>query len=402
MVDPGIGALARYSFRMKKVYYIHQYFKMPEEGGAIRSYYVAKGMVSSGMHVEMITSHNEPAYEKKTIEGIIVHYLPVRYLNQFSTTQRYFSFFKFVWQTILLLRKLPNPDLIYATSTPLSVGFIALWEKWVRKTPYFFEVRDLWPEAPIQLGVLRSGFLIRMFKALEKKIYKRASHIIALSPGIDEGIKKSYPDAKSSMIPNMADIDFYKPDVQGRDHGKFIIGYFGAISRANNIDFILAIAEISERNRLPVHYLIAGDGQLKEEIIERSSRLQNIELLPLLNRADLKQAMSRVDACLTTFLDIPVLSTNSPNKFFDGLAAGKLSIVNTPGWLSKLVIDNECGIYVPADDPAQIITKIELFVKNLSLLESYQKNARKLAIQQFDKNKLTEHICKIIHDFLAV
>ena len=180
---------------MKRVVYIHQYFKTPEEGGAIRSYHISKGMVDQGIHVEMITSYNKEKYEQKMIGGIRVHYLPINYSNELSSTKRYIAFFKFVWAAIKLAQKLPKPDLYYATSTPLTVGIIALWMKWTRHIPYIFEVRDLWPEAPIQFGIIKSPLLKFLSLKLEKLIYKNAHRIIALSPGIEKGILNKFEKA---------------------------------------------------------------------------------------------------------------------------------------------------------------------------------------------------------------
>ena len=79
-----------------KVLYIHQYFRTPEEGGAIRSYYLAKGLVEHGIEVELITAHNEPKASTKIIDGITVHYLPVFYDNEQGFLQRIYAFFKFM------------------------------------------------------------------------------------------------------------------------------------------------------------------------------------------------------------------------------------------------------------------------------------------------------------------
>ena len=152
-----------------KIIYIHQYFKSPKEGGAIRSYYLAKAFTEAGCKVEMITAHNSKYYLKKNIDGISVHYIPVFYDNSFGFYKRIYAFSKFLFLTLRYSGKI-KADYCYATSTPLSVGIIALWLKFKHKIPYYFEVRDLWPEAPIALGFLKSPWLIKAARFLEKKI----------------------------------------------------------------------------------------------------------------------------------------------------------------------------------------------------------------------------------------
>ena len=132
---------------MKSILYIHQYFKTPEDGGALRSYFVAKGLVKRGFNVQMLTTHNKPIRETKIVDGITVQYLPIRYSNDMPFIRRYLAFLKFVFSSIRLCSKRQKSDLIYATSTPLTVGIIALWFKWKQNIPFIFEVRDLWPEA---------------------------------------------------------------------------------------------------------------------------------------------------------------------------------------------------------------------------------------------------------------
>ncbi len=155
-----------------KILYIHQYFRTPEEGGAIRSYYLAKGMVDNGIEVEMITSHNKRYEEVKNIEGIKVHYLPVFYQNELGFGKRIIAFYRFMKLVRRKARAIKNVDLCYATSTPLTIGLSALKIKKELGIPYYFEVRDLWPEAPVQLGIIKNRFIKLYLERLEKKYIK--------------------------------------------------------------------------------------------------------------------------------------------------------------------------------------------------------------------------------------
>lgn len=388
---------------MKNILYIHQYFKTPEEGGALRSYFISGELVRSGYKVYVLTSHNQPQYEIKEIEGISVHYLPVPYSNNLSFGQRYLAFLKFVFASIKHASNLPRPDLVYATSTPLTVGIIALWLKWRKGIPFIFEVRDLWPEAPIQLGIIKNLFVKKLALKLEKTLYKKPCAIIALSPGIATGIKKKVSSTPVIMIPNMADVSFYGLNTSSqKSAGIITIGYFGAFGLANNLEFILDIAKACQQQHFPIHFIFAGEG-LKKAFIKKNIQqldLKNIELFPMKNRFEIRELMEQVDACLTTFLKIPVLETNSPNKFFDGLAAGKLNIVNTGGWLRTLVEKHECGIYIDPLNPDGFTEKMKPFLEDRVLLAKYQQNARKLATSQFSKEELLEKVVSLVNQEL--
>jgi len=381
---------------MKNILYIHQYFKTPSEGGALRSYFIATGLVEQGFKVQMITSHNASVYEQKLIEGIVVHYLPVQYSNEMPFRKRYYAFLKFAYKSIRHSKKLQKPDLIYATSTPLSIGLIALWWKWKRNTPYIFEVRDLWPEAPIQLGIIKNIFLKYLSRKLEKATYQNAQKIVALSPGIQSLINDQSLSFKTILVPNMADVQFFQAINQPRKNfNTFMIGYFGAFGYANNLDFIVGIAQSCQQERLNIKFLLAGDGSKKNYLkntIERLS-LRNIEIIPPKNRFEIRDLMTELDACLTSFLCNPIFETNSPNKFFDGLAAGKLSIVNTKGWLKQLVEEHQCGIYVDPGKPENFPELIKPFLENRVLLGKYQKNALELGETKFSREKLVGKLC---------
>lgn len=391
---------------MKKLVYIHQYFKTPEEGGALRSYYISKGMVDHGIEVELITSHNKAMYEQKNIDGIRVHYLPIQYSNYYSISKRYIAFLKFAFAAIKLSKKLPTPDLFYVTSTPLTVGMIALWFKWTQKIPYIFEVRDLWPEAPIQMGIIKSSLLKYLTIKLEKTIYKQADKIIALSPGIEKGIINKFKKANISMIPNMADIDFFQkpsPNIAaspagGHEKKELVIGYFGTFGIANNLEYILDVALECQKAKLPITYQLIGDGVRKKDIELKAIQmnLHNVDFLPHQNRSDIRGLLQQIDACFTCFLNITILETNSPNKFFDGLASGKLVIVNTQGWLKELVEENKCGFYTDPAKPENFPLLIEPFIRDKNLLKSYQKNSLQLGKTSFSKEKLVDEVCSLV------
>ncbi len=384
---------------MKKIWYFHQYFKTLQEGGAIRSYHIAKGMVERGMHVEMITSHNKPEYAQKTIDGILVHYLPIKYANEFSPLRRYYAFLLFVWKAIRLAKKLGRADLCYVTSTPLTVGIIALWLKKSMGIPYIFEVRDLWPEAPIQMGILKSRWLISLTKKLEKASYFHASQIIALSPGIKKNIQKSMDHPNIWMIPNMAEVDTkWKSIARKGESDQFTIGYFGAFGLANHLEHLLEIARECQKSKLPIQFILVGEGARKKALKSMAAKwaLRNVVFLKHQNRSEIHEILRSVDAGFTSFLNIPIFETNSPNKFFDGLGAGKLSIVNTKGWLKDLVETHECGFYTNPERPQEFPKIIASFLKDKSLLRTFQYNGKRLANEQFAKEKLVDKICDMV------
>ena len=387
-----------------KIIYLHQYFKTPEEGGAIRSYYIATALVKAGFEVEVITSHNNKKYQQKNIKGILVHYLPIYYNNTLGTLSRINAFLKFVFKSYALAKKIRKqnlsiPLLLYATSTPLTVGWVALRLKHRLDIPYFFEVRDLWPQAPIDMGVINNKWLKKYLFRLEKNIYQKAETIIALSPGIQQGIAKKTSPVKIKMVPNMADNSFFE-ETEGwpKKEGKqFIISYLGTVGQANHLEYFLAIAQLVQEKEInQIQFWIVGDGKQLDSIRQQARNLKNVVFKNPMNKQGVKTILNQSDATYTSFLQKTVLTTCSPNKFFDSLAAGKLTIVNTNGWLKDLVETYKCGFYANPLAPEEFINKLMPFIEDKKKLESYQQNARGLGLSRFDKEKLCQEVINLV------
>ncbi|WP_420317124.1 glycosyltransferase family 4 protein [Ekhidna sp.] len=383
-----------------KILYVHQYFKTPEEGGSIRSYYLAKGLVEAGHEVTMITAHNAP-YEVKKIDGIDVHYLPVPYDNSFGFAQRLWAFWSFVKLAKREARILQKHDLAYVMTTPLTTGFIATFLKKELNLPYYFEVGDLWPEAPVRLGVIKNKWVKKWLYSLEKKFYFEADKVIALSPAIRNYIEKVSPNTKVYVIPNMADCTFFEAEYSVGDfseHNKFQITYCGAIGKANQLEFLINAAEQSKAADLPVHFNIIGYGSELKRLKNVAKRLKNVSFYPHSSKKCVKNLLDKSDAVYVSFKDVKVLGTGSPNKFFDSLAAGKLTIINFDGWIRNLITKNKCGFHHDPHSKSGFVRKLKVFLESPELLAKYQRNGRKLAELYYDKDIQITKLLKILNN----
>ncbi|OEK06966.1 glycosyltransferase family 4 protein [Roseivirga misakiensis] len=391
----------------ERILYIHQYFKTPQDGGAIRSYYLSKGLVEKGFEVEMITSHNESFYTLKEINGVKVHYLPVAYSNDMGFIKRVLSFLKFVRLAKKKAASIQNIDSAYITSTPLTVGLIGLWLKRNYNIPYTFEVRDLWPTAPIQIGAVKGRVFKNWLYRLERKIYEGSDRIVALSPGMRDWIKQVVPNKNVYMIPNMADCEFFKNEIKDPKLIKFyhaekpfVVTYLGSIGTTNHLEFLLDIASCTKENSLNVDYKIVGQGSQLGHIksLAYQKGLDNIEFIGHQDKEGVRRILNITDATYVSFADLPVLATNSPNKFFDSLASGKLTIVNTPGWTKDLVEKSKCGFYADPNDPNDFLKKLKPFLENREALDQFKANARNLAESSYSKKLQIDKLVKVLNN----
>ena len=393
-----------------KILYIHQYFCTPDEPGGTRSYWISRELVKRGHQVTVITStkksHPEPSRVK--IDGIEVVYVKNSYNNYMSVLQKIYSFLNFVRQAIRAAVKEDGVDIVYATSTPLTIGYVAMRLKAKRKWPYVFEVRDLWPEFPIQIGAIKNKLAIWYLRRLERHIYERSEHVVALSPGMQEGvIAAGTPKEKTSMIPNMSKPDKFfphEPNMEitkqfGVDLAKFNVIHFGSMGRANGLKYIIDAAKVlQDRGIDDVNFIFMGGGatepKLKKMVEEQG--LKNVQFLGSHPMDTLAEVVNLCDASITSFLNLPILRTNSPNKLFDSLSAGKPIIVNSAGWTKDLVEKEKCGFYVDPEKPAELAEMLRYYKDNKDTLKLWGENARRLSVEVFDKSILSAKVADVI------
>ncbi|MFC4220517.1 glycosyltransferase family 4 protein [Flagellimonas marina] len=389
------------------ILYIHQYFVTPKEPGGTRSYWISQELIKNGHNVTMLTTtKGKDKPRKVVIDGITVIYLRIPYNNHMNVFQRLMAFLKFMCLSALFVLKTKKPDLIIGTSTPLTVGFPVLVGKKLRKIPYIFEVRDLWPEVPVQMGGVKNKLVIKLLYRFEKSIYKNALHVIALSPGMRDGVKDAgTPEGKITTIPNMSKIDKFWPRDKNTEVIKklnlspdsFKVIYFGAMGLANGMDYILdAFTFLKEENNIEL--LIVGDGSTKPDLIKRCE-LEGMDFVHFYGKmpmAQLSETVNISDVSLVTFADLPILATNSPNKLFDTLSAGKPLIVNSPGWTKTMVETEKCGFFADPKNPEEMAKAILKYKNDPALTREYGINARRLAENTFDKSILCEKFVKTV------
>lgn len=393
-----------------KILYIHQYFKTPYEPGGTRSYWIAKELIKEGHEVTMLTSSssNLEKLTKIKIDGINVIYIKEDYDQNMNFFKRLNAFVNFMYKSSLIALKDKDVNLVIATSTPLTIGIPALVMKWFRKINFVFEVRDLWPEVPIQMRAIKNPILIWLTKELEKLIYKHAIHVIALSPGMQDGVVKYISKTKTTMIPNMAKIDEFWPreynneliSELGLKEDSFKIVHFGSLGLANGAHTIIESAKILKDDPT-VEFVFVGGGSTEGDLIKECEKfgLTNVKFLGQFPMKEVSEIVNLCDVSIVSFMDLPILYTNSPNKLFDSLSAGKPIIVNSAGWTKNLVEEHNCGFYVNPNVPEELVEKIKFLQDNIDVRMGMGLASRALALEKFDKTILCKEFINVISSY---
>lgn len=380
---------------------LHQYFNIPAAGGPLRSYYLASALRQHGHNVVVITTTQSGSSRRENVEGIDVHYLSIPYDNSYGFYPRGLAYIRYAIQAYRIASRIAAVDICYAISVPLTVGVPALWLKSFKNIPYVFEVGDLWPDAPIELGFVKNPLLKWLLLRLEKTIYNRAKSIVALSEAIRERIATKTPGKNIAVIPNMADTEYFKsantsPAKFGTT-SPFIISYIGAVGFANGLDHLLECARACQKSSLPVRFVICGEGAFTKNLkaIKTQLKIDNLSFIEFQTRDGVKKLLDETHAIFVSYRPFPILETGSPNKYFDGLAAGKLVIVNFGGWIRKEVESNSCGVYVNTQRPHEIVDVLSPFLNDAELLRTYQSNARHLALKKYSREILGLQFARI-------
>jgi len=393
-----------------KVLYFHQYFSTPEGSAGIRSYQMAKSLVKQGHEVTVVCGSHRLATtglsspfvggcRSGCIDGINVIEFEIPYSNHESLTKRSWIFLKFMTRSIMLSMT-RGYDIVCCSSTPLTVGVPGVFARWLRRKPFVFEVRDLWPELPRAMGVIRSPFVLLALSFLEWVCYRSAHRLIGLSPGIVEGIRKKGVSKENVLLsPNGCDLDifeansfYWRPkEVSPTD---FLAVFAGAHGHANGLNALLDAAVIlKRRGQKDIKIIMVGDGKLKPQLQERAKRcgLTNVIFHNPIEKEKLARLMSASNLGLQILANVPEFYYGtSPNKFFDYIAAGLPVVVNYPGWLADLIEENNCGFVVPPNNPNALADALEGAMLNHSLLSEMSGRAKVLAKESFDRNQLAD------------
>lgn len=382
-----------------KVLYIHQYFKV--NSGGTRSYEFSKYLTSQNHSVTMITGTEINDHE---VENIKVKSTGTKYHQSFTFMQRIISFIHFMIKSTLIGLKEKNIDVIYATSTPLTVGIPTLLISKLKRRKYVFEVRDVWPDVPIEMGFIKSKLLQNILFKLEKIIYKHAEHIVVLSEGMKRNLlRKGVNKEKITVITNLSMNQYYDEiDVKPRDfyRDKLLCIHPGTMGKVNGLDFILDVAETY--NDDDIVYLLIGEGNQKERLKERieQSNIKNVIIQDALPKDQVMKLIKQSDVGIMIVDNYKILEDNSANKFFDFLAAGLPVVLNYEGWQKQVLERNNAGRGFNYRNKKEFYNYLVELKNNPEKRKLIGNNAKRLAIEKYDSLVLSKKMESVLTQVL--
>lgn len=355
---------------------IHQAFVAPDEPGGTRHFELARHAVRAGdaftivaSPVSYLTGRAGGGAATEVHDGVRVLRAWTPGAAHRSFVRRVLGFLAFMASSVLAARKAGPVDVVIGTSPPIFQAVSAWFVAAVRRRPFLLEVRDLWPEFAVDIGVLRNPLLIAASTRLARFLYRRATHVVVNSPAYREHLAGlAVPRAKISLVANGVDPGMFDPaergtalrEAWGAGPGTTVVAYTGAIGLANDLDTLLRAAE-RLRERDDVLFVLVGDGKerprLEREAAERG--LDRVRFAGTLPKSRMREALGAADVCVATLRDIPMFRMPYPNKVFDYMAAGRPVVLGIAGVIRDVVERAGCGIPVPPGDDAALAAAVE-------------------------------------------
>ncbi len=397
-----------------RIVYLAQYFTTPDMSGGGRHYEWVSRLVAAGHDVYVVTGDNRTQDRRPvTVEGgATVRWLPVGYDTSMSIPQRMVVFLKYAALAAWHARR-ARADVVFATSTPLTIAIPAVAAVLGRRTPMVFEVRDLWPDVPIAMGGLRNPLLKRAARALERTAYSHSTRVVALSPEMKSGVVRAgFPDDDVLLVPNASDLDLFRRPGADADGESFrnehdwlgdrpLVLYAGTLGRVNEVSAMVEIAaEMRERDP-EIRFLIVGKGSEWDRVADLARQRgvldRTLFMMPGRPRDDMPGIFAAASITTSFVADIPVLAWNSANKVFDGFAAGRPVATNVGGSIGHLLTATGAGL-VLSRDPAAAADQLREFLRDPETVQRSRESATSLGSHAFARDVLFRELERAITD----
>jgi colanic acid biosynthesis glycosyl transferase WcaI len=380
---------------------------------------LASDLVESGNEVTVISSM--PHYGRHEIppeyRGKLLHRSRFKGVDLWRTfvyvpkspngVQRALNYLSYTIMSIVAGLMAKKPDVILCVNPPITVGFSGWLLSLARRAPLIFNVQDVWPDCLVIIDQLRSPLLIRIFKHLEKFIYRVSSRVTVLSEGMKENLmEKGVPAEKAVVIPNWSDVETIRPVERENSfrathglNGEFVVMFAGNLGFIAMLDQVLEAAKLLEDDP-HIQFLIVGEGNAKAGLVSRAGELglQNVRFLPTQPKEVLPEMLGAADLSLVT-LNRRLGQLNVPSKTYSIMASARPVLASVPenSEIARLVKVAGCGEGVPPEDPQSLAQAIRRLADQQEKLRVYGANGRRYVEEYLTRRRLTAQYHNLLH-----
>ena len=404
---------------------IHQYFLEEDDPGGSRWNEFSRIWTDRGHTVTVLGGmmhyngkEKKPEYKgkyfvKKQQGAVTVYRCHVSEAYNKSFIGRLWGYFSFMFSAFYagMFKAKGKYDVVIVTSPPLFVGATGYLISTLKRIPFVFEVRDLWPESAIDTGVLTNKLVIRLAYWVEAFIYRTATLINVLTPAFFNALrdKKGIAPSKLIQISNAADFSLSEKLLRDFDRtafrqqhdleGHFVITYVGAHGVANHLEQLLdAGVALNDTNVL---FLLIGQGMEKERLVKTANErnIKNVRFLDSVPKAEVFRYILASEMGASVLKRVDTFKTVYSNKTFDYMSCKKPILMAIDGVSRELVEAAGAGVYVEPENTEEYNRIIRQYLENPQRLKEEGESGYRFAQQNFDRevlaNKYLQHIQQI-------
>jgi glycosyltransferase involved in cell wall biosynthesis len=397
---------------------IHQAFASLEEPGGTRHFELARHLVSNSHRVTVIASPvsyitgsriaPEPEISgPSALPGLMILRASAYAAHHKSFLHRMLAFFSFMISSFWIGLGVRQVDLVWGTSPPIFQGVTAFLLARLKGARFLFEVRDLWPEFAVAVGVLKSGLLIRLSEWLERLLYRSADCVMVNSPGFVEHVR-SRGARRVELVPNGADPSMFDSPAEGaafrnqHEFGdKFVALYAGAHGMSNNLEVVIDAARLLQH--APVQFVLVGDGKEKPALVARAAELslRNVTFVSSVPKRQMPQVLAGADAGIAILKPIEAYKTTYPNKVFDYMAAGLPVVLAIDGVIREVVEAAGCGEFVKPGDPQALASAVRRLAADPDRARRMGLAGRQYLEQNFSREEIARRLIHVLESTVA-
>jgi len=361
----------------------------PPEGNAIASRVFERACywVTWGHQVTVITSapnfpegnvypgYNNKWYQIEIMKGIRVVRVKTFIAKNKGIFFRTLDFLSYTLPALIAGLWQKKPDVIVATTPQPFAALTAFLLAALRRLPFILEVADIWPASIVGVGAMQNNIVIRWLEKLELFLYRRSTAIVVLTAAFKSNlISRGINANKMTVIVNGVDLANYSPCLQDVVLAKqyhihsdtFVVGYIGTHGMAHALENVLKAAELLVNNS-KILFLFVGGGAQRDDLINLANfkQLINVKFIPMQPKNTIFRFWSLCHVALVHLKNDPVFSEVIPSKIFEAMGMGLPILLAAPkGEASNIVMQNQVGIWVPAEDPRKLAEGINYYYEN--------------------------------------
>ena len=410
------------------ILYVSQNFP-PEIGAAsARAFELARHWVAMGHQVVVLTgfpnyptgSANHGQHEtiprltqRESVDGIRVVRTWLWGIGDRRVRDRMLTYTSFWLSSSLRGIAIPRPDVIVASSPPLTVGLTGWWLSRIKRTPFIFDVRDLWPEAIVDLGgMTNTSTVVRALGAISRFLYRKADHVVVTSDATRAALVAdgAAAPARTTTIPNGVETETFIPtdDADATKEnlglgGKFLVSFIGTIGLALDVDVVIRSASRLQAGMDPIHFLFVGEGPVKRQAMDAvaSRGLSNVTFLPGQRRDEIPKLIRASDVCLVTLRKAAVNDVVIPVRMLEFMSCGRPVVLCADGQAARILNAAEAGLVIEQGNDSALADAIVHLSRDVALRRNMGANGRRYVVENFSREQTARRYLEVLEQVRA-